>query len=300
MGIVSPFAEIIVMEAKRKPFSGSVATLGRQTVHLTHDSYRKLILKYNLENYGAEPSVSYQNRPSLEQAKLITDINFFNGLGVRSLDAIDISDYEGANIIFDMNNKYVPDHLHRKYNVIINGSCLDNIFDPHQAIQNTTSMLSPNGRIIHMEHSSYFNGPYLMFSPEWLVDYYVMNGFNILGVFVGVFDCSERLYNGPWAVFSLSELGLLSQNFSMPSTDSVNFLNSEGKRIATEKHRMTMVIAEKARNNGLDSACVPVQALYRSQRDREQYQSAVLNMKERGHLGESQKIWDCIGALGEF
>jgi SAM-dependent methyltransferase len=89
---------------------------------------------------------------------------------------MDQSDYEGADIIWDLGYP-IPKRLHNKFDFIFSGGSLDNMFNPAQAMMNFTQMLKSGGRLVCMESASSFNSPYLMYSPGWFCDYYEVNNF---------------------------------------------------------------------------------------------------------------------------
>jgi hypothetical protein len=93
------------------------------------------------------------------ESPFITDGTLFAAFAPDSrLDVMDVTDYEGANVIWKMCEP-VPQNLHETYDVIFNGSVLDNIFDPAQAIRNMTRLLAPHGRIIHIERIAPVKAP---------------------------------------------------------------------------------------------------------------------------------------------
>lgn len=130
----------------------------------------------------------------------ITDRALFAALGVAVLETLDVSDYEGATIIQDLTAP-LPEALFGRFDFILNGSCLDNLHDPAAALRNISRMLAIDGRVLHMEHGSNFNGPWMIFSPGWFVDYYEANGFEDLRAWAGMFLDMDTLYRGPWRLF---------------------------------------------------------------------------------------------------
>jgi len=119
------------------------------------------------------------------------------GLKHRVLDQ---SDYEGADIIWNLGYP-VPENLHGKFDFIYNGGCLDNMFNPAQAMMNFTQMLEPGGRLVCMESASSFNSPYLMYSPAWFWDYFDANHFADCRVYICSYRNSKELMYGPWKWF---------------------------------------------------------------------------------------------------
>jgi 2-polyprenyl-3-methyl-5-hydroxy-6-metoxy-1,4-benzoquinol methylase len=61
--------------------------------------------------------------------------------------AVDVSPYEGAEVIHDLNQP-LPDRLRGTADFIVDGSVLDNVFDPATGLRNLTEMLRPGGRLL--------------------------------------------------------------------------------------------------------------------------------------------------------
>jgi hypothetical protein len=61
--------------------------------------------------------------------------------------ALDHSNYEGAEIIHNLTTP-VPPELRKRADFILDGSPLDNVFDPATVITNFAEMLRPGGRLI--------------------------------------------------------------------------------------------------------------------------------------------------------
>ena len=59
----------------------------------------------------------------------MTDRALFKSFSTCSVSAVDISDYEGAEIILDLCSD-VPEEFHNRFDFIIDAGSLDNIFDP--------------------------------------------------------------------------------------------------------------------------------------------------------------------------
>lgn len=157
--------------------------------------------------------------------------------------ALDASPYEGAEIIHDMCLP-IPNKLRGCADFIFNGSCLDNIFDPAQALRNISAMLRPEGRVMMFEHGTMIQGAFTVFSPEWFFDFFAANRYADCQVQIGCFD---DIF-GPWRIqnwepFDESGQGMFD---SMQQGDFV-----------------TICTAEKG--PGSTDNIMPIQAQYRAQ-----------------------------------
>lgn len=125
--------------------------------------------------------------------KKLAEVNFkddyteplFELLGASSIQSMDFSDYEQANIIHDLNNP-IPDTHKQKFSLVLDSGTIEHIFNFPTAIKNAMEMVEKDGHFIGiapannvMGHGFYQFSPelyYRVFSPE--------NGFKIVKMFV--------------------------------------------------------------------------------------------------------------------
>ena len=90
----------------------------------------------------------------------------FEFLGAEEVVAIDNSAYEGAEIVADMNAPIAPE-LKNRFSTIVDGGCLEHIFNFPQAIRNCMEMLAVGGHFIGITPANNFCGHgFYQFSPE--------------------------------------------------------------------------------------------------------------------------------------
>jgi hypothetical protein len=242
MGLTKPVLRFIAREHRRKPFYGSVLTLGRQGVRATLEDVRQMLAE---EQIMPAPLPSDRdtrtNIPSWHETRLkknTSDVVFFNLLGITDINALDYSSYEHADIIHDLNLP-VPAHLRDRFDLIVDGGTLEHVFDVKQSLANIALMLRSGGRIIHISPANnYTNHGFYQFSPTLFFDYYGTNAFIDLRGFIAEHD--TYLYDvRPWDVFEMT--GKVGQ--------------------MTSKHSLIMLfVAEKTRASTADR--IPVQSLY--------------------------------------
>jgi hypothetical protein len=110
---------------------------------------------------------------------------------VESIRAIDHSDFEGADIVFDL-SRTVPDRYVASADFIFDGSVMDNVFSPSEAIQNVAKILRTGGRYFGINQCSTLSYAYVTFNPCWFFDFFVANGFDDVKVYVyDYFDFKE-------------------------------------------------------------------------------------------------------------
>lgn len=133
---------------------------------------------------------------------------------------LDQSDYEGADIIWDLGYP-IPSH-HDSFDFIFSGGSLDNMFNPAQAMMNFTRMLKPGGKLVCMESASSFNSAYLMYSPGWFCDYYEANNFASWKAYICSYRNSRELMYGPWRWFEYDQKK--NRNAPAPQTNGNHVL----------------------------------------------------------------------------
>jgi hypothetical protein len=268
MGLAKPALRFIVQEYKHKQFSGPVLTLGRQSIYARFSEAEALIKSEGLTTAALTPGTNVKtNIPSwigTPYENNISDIAFFKLLGL-DVKAIDYSDYEGADIVHDL-NKPIPSALENAFDLIIDGGTIEHIFDVRQTMMNLTRMLKVGGRIIHMSPANNYVGHgFYQFSPTFFYDYYGTNEFVDLRGYLIQHNTYQR-HNTRWEVFELN-----------PLSDSYIANNNSLKSL------LVVFVAEKHTASTADR--IPVQAFYEKT-----YASVAVQLSEAIH-GQSAAIF---------
>ena len=86
-------------------------------------------------------------------------------LGANSVDSIDNSNFEGANIIWDMNIELV--NIKKQYDTIIDIGTSEHVFNINQNLENISKLCKSGGRIIHcLPANNQCGHGFWQFSPE--------------------------------------------------------------------------------------------------------------------------------------
>jgi hypothetical protein len=182
MGLTAPIIETLAREHKFRPLSGDVLLIGRQTVYLTAAQLLDLYRDFGIDVGAVSADEIEIDRSTRDrQAELgdhawVSDRAVFRLLGIDSLRALDVSAYEGAEIIHDL-NRPVPESLKGIADIVIDGSTLDNTFNAAQALMNFGEILRPGGRLFAVNAFSSHNAAYALLPPITWLDYFVYNGF---------------------------------------------------------------------------------------------------------------------------
>ncbi|MGC4106973.1 MAG: hypothetical protein QM753_11585 [Thermomicrobiales bacterium] len=135
---------------------GDTLCLGRQGFHVTNSEQVRAVLA----RHGVTVPVA-----ELRSADGYAE-QFLHHLGSRCVHSLDISNFEGANIIHDLNQP-VPDELVAKFQFILDGGSLEHVYNFPQAIANVKRMLKVGGVFISINAANNQLGHGLyQFSPE--------------------------------------------------------------------------------------------------------------------------------------
>jgi SAM-dependent methyltransferase len=195
MGIHINLATLLLSWIRRHRLSGPTLTLGVQHVSFYHAEFKKHVLE--------EPPGSDSPRP-------MTAVELFEALGLGRPIALDVSDHEGADILFDLNRAECPDDLRGRFGVVFNGGTLEHIFHIPNALANISALLRPGGVVIHvLPLNNWVDHGYFQFSPTLMFDYYSAARFELLESLVAAFD-PRRAGGATWEV-SAAPRGLFGQ-----------------------------------------------------------------------------------------
>jgi hypothetical protein len=162
------------MEHLRAPFAGPVLSYGKQAMNVGYDGTLKM-----LATLGIVPHPDGMVDPPPPD-EYIDFARLFRLLGLGELQTLDVSAYEGAEIIADLNLP-VPLELTSRFGLIVDGGTMEHVFDIRQGMKNTADMLLPGGRAVHISPmNNYVNHGFVQLSPSLYQDYYAANGFDDL------------------------------------------------------------------------------------------------------------------------
>jgi SAM-dependent methyltransferase len=240
MGLTKSALRFIAREHVRKPLCGPVLTLGRQGVLASPREAEQLLRSEGIEPVRPTHPVR-SNIPSwasTRRAGNVSDTAFFAMLGLPGAKALDYSEYEGAELVHDLNQP-LPPQLHGRFGLIIDGGTIEHVFDVRQSLTNIALLLKPGGRVIHISPANnYVNHGFYQFSPTLFFDYYAANQFADLRCFVAEQD--THWYDvRPWEYIEIT-----------PTAG----------RLTTTRSLMVLFIAEKTEASSTNG--VPIQSFY--------------------------------------
>ena len=275
MGIDGGTMQSIIREHARKPFSGKVYTLGRQKMPVSPEAALAMFASLEVAPAITQISELRIDTTTIEAdtwGPTIRDVDFFRMLGLDEVYAIDITNREGAEIVLDLNYP-VPASLANSCDLLVDGSLLDNIFDPTSGLKNIAKLLMPGGRcFVHNMANTRtdFSGiPYTMFNPMWFFDYFVWNEFDYCQVYVNVY----------------SKENAAAEVYSISLEHAVRHWDEGMIRPIVSEHLIALnVYAEKGPRSTWDK--MPTQHVYRSEADWDRYIGIIegYSAQQRAHV----------------
>jgi SAM-dependent methyltransferase len=280
MGLGIGIIETLSRERRYRGLGDDVLLIGRQTVYCTPREALEKCAEFaidvgdlHVDDIEVDQTTT-NKKPGFESERLISDVALLRLLGATNVRALDRSSYENAEIIHDLNLP-LPDGLKGCADLVLDGSTLDNVFNPATAIKNFAELLRPGGRLITGNTYSNDFFPHTMVTPLWLLDYFVVNAFIDCKVYIIVYpNYSSAAHEGEADVFTINLDSLMDPNSSVSQFVSPHVMS-------------TFVIAEKGPRSTSDR--IPSQGHYRSPDELAIYRQnlAVIRESDRPHIMRS-------------
>ena len=123
---------------------------------------------------------------------------FFKLFGAKEISSFDMSSYENANILHDMNLP-LPPQLRQKFSCVHDGGTIEHVFNIPQAFKNCMELVKVGGHFTQVNIANNFTGHgFWQFSPELMFRIFsAANGYEIVAVLM-----REVIPDGAWYVVS--------------------------------------------------------------------------------------------------
>ena len=231
MGLLIYDALVLAKVVAVLPRATSVLTLGVPTLNFNSEGFhRELAARPDLI---ANKSYDWQ----------FTDCaGFFRGLGFQKIDALDISDYEGANIIGDLNDPALADKIKDRYDLIYDSGTIEHIFDAPTVLRTLSHLVRVGGAIVHATPANGFMDHGLwQCSPDLFRAFYRSAGFSIL----------------------TSSLMVLGKGIHSVQADQ-NFYRSRGRKYVAENFAEAIAVFAAIKRFDVEPVRVQLQDYYAS------------------------------------
>jgi hypothetical protein len=161
--------------------------LAKVTAHL-QSRRRVLTLGVPTLNFGckefagemaARPTLVERGRPA--PSEFSDALGFFRALGFEQIDSLDISSYEGANIVGDLNDPNLIQKIPERYDLIYDSGTIEHIFDAPTALRTISRAVEVGGVVVHATPGNGFTDHgFWQVSPDLFRTFYSVAGFEIL------------------------------------------------------------------------------------------------------------------------
>lgn len=172
MGLSRAAIGWLIEEAQRRPFEGTILTLGVQNVAMTPSAFESLA-----HRMGAILLPKPQTLPAPLVTGHVTANEVFLRLGFERVMTTDVDGFEGCDLVFDLNADHVPEGHAGAYDMVLDAGTFEHVFHLPNAFRNVVAFAKPGGRIVHHAPSSnHIDHGFYMFSPTLFWDFYAANG----------------------------------------------------------------------------------------------------------------------------
>jgi hypothetical protein len=139
-------------------------------------------LKFNetqLSEWCARLGIPWQRRVA---GSLSLDAHtFFDAVGFSKCLCLDIADYEGADIIHDLNSWELPSGSLGTADCVLNAGTLEHVFHIPNALRAIHELLAVGGMAVHIAPANgYLDHGFYQLSPTLLFDYYRTNEYGVV------------------------------------------------------------------------------------------------------------------------
>ncbi len=166
----------------------SVCMVGKQNVLMNWQTLERILAECNF----------FYDRGIYDEMKSKDEIDsysLFRLLGAAEVSAVDYSDYEGADILADLNKENsIPEKYRRHFDLVVDGGTLEHIYDQRNAIDNMDVLAKVGGYIYHVVPcAGYVDHGYYSYSPSLFTDHYNLNnGFDLIDILIEIYQKLNR------------------------------------------------------------------------------------------------------------
>lgn len=163
MGIDKSTLSFLAAARERGVSFAETVTIGRQALSFGPHDLARVLAAHGLLN-GASARRDLLER--LGQREWHAE-PLFHELGATDVHSMDVSDYEGADILWDLNEP-IPPELEAKFTVLFDGGSLEHIFNAPVALASYMRMVRPGGHLLlALPANNYCGHGMYQFSPEF-------------------------------------------------------------------------------------------------------------------------------------
>ena len=156
MGLDINAVRFLIDARKRGAKFGDVLMLGRQDLNVYPARMVQLLSAHGF------PADAFQ--PPGKDSLFAEPV--FTSLGAASVSAMDVSDFEGASFVHDLNQP-IGAELRERFDLVYDGGTLEHVFNFPQALRNCMEMVRVGGHVmLHTITNNWCGHGFYQFSPE--------------------------------------------------------------------------------------------------------------------------------------
>lgn len=214
MGIAYSDAALLAKAKNNKVCFEKIITIGHLSLYLSQKQIEHLGKFYSI-NIGTAKFFYNQYAD-----------NFFKVfLGAKDVISLDYSDYEGCDIVHDM-NKSIGSNYYEMFDVVIDGGSLEHIFNFPIAIENCMKMVKKGGSFfIFSMANNHFGHGFYQFSPELFFRILQStNGFKIQDIIIVEHPFPGLELSTRIKCYSVTDPAFVKQRVSLVSKNPVSIM----------------------------------------------------------------------------
>ena len=193
MGLILNAIDLILIEKKKQNLNFSnknILIMGYQDIYFTKEHLNKLFKFHSMENKFVKNST--------EENINLKDL--FMDIGFKEIDILDNSDYEGANILVNMNNLQNDVSLLKKYDFIFDWGTIEHVYNIPNYLNNIYNFLKKDGYYYGVTPmSGWVEHGFYQFSPVFFRDAFKHNWETI---FLKILNFKQNSPTGNWYILS--------------------------------------------------------------------------------------------------
>jgi hypothetical protein len=169
MGLNYPTGALLAWAVRKRGLSANrIVTIGRLEVNMSAPQQRRI------QSFLA-PDQSATTHAGASADELLSA-----WCHSASVESLDVSGYQGASIVHDLNNP-VPDELADRFDLLIDGGSLEHVFNVPVALANYKKIVRPGGWVLlATTANNYMGHGFYQFSPELFYSYFCKeNGYTL-------------------------------------------------------------------------------------------------------------------------
>jgi hypothetical protein len=172
------------IEATRRKLGARILLLGTQDLYFTYEQLTELLTGMGVEfepvpeaeRFFTNSFAFVSHEDWWKYCRFMHQKTFFRlfGFNADQIDAMDVSTYENAEIIHDMNHPVASGGP--QYDLVLDTGTLEHVFDVKQAMWNICDLVRASGRIVHLMPANMLDHGFYNFNSTLLADFYRQAG----------------------------------------------------------------------------------------------------------------------------